>query len=80
MKREKEAKAKKKKKSGRLSTIILVLVLLTGLGIMLYPTISDYWNSFHQTRAIAQYDEVVAQLDDTDYESLLQPRKPITSI
>ena len=70
MKREKEAKAKKKKKSGRLSTIILVLVLLTGLGIMLYPTISDYWNSFHQTRAIAQYDEVVAQLDDTDYESL----------
>ena len=70
MKREKEAKAKKKKKSGRLSTIILVLILLTGLGIMLYPTISDYWNSFHQTRAIAQYDEVVAQLDDTDYESL----------
>ena len=68
--KEKKEKAKKKKRGGKLSTIILVLILLVGLGIMLYPTISDYWNSFHQTRAIASYDEVVSQLDETDYESL----------
>ena len=43
-----------------LSTIILVLVLVLGLGIMLYPTVSDWWNSFHQTRAIADYDAIVA--------------------
>ena len=39
---------------------------------MLYPTVSDYWNSFHQTRAIANYDAVVAELDETDYEALFQ--------
>ena len=71
MKKEKDKKLRKKKKGGgTLSTVILVIIFLVGLGIMLYPTISDYWNSFHQTRAIANYDEVVAQMDDTDYEGL----------
>ena len=50
-----------------LSTIILILVFLTGLSLMLYPTISDWWNSFHQSKAIAQYVENVANLDDTEY-------------
>ena len=36
-----------------LSTIILILVFLVGLSLLLYPTVSDYWNSFHQSRAIA---------------------------
>ncbi|MBS5843449.1 MAG: class C sortase [Clostridiales bacterium] len=53
-----------------LSTIILILVFLTGLSLMLYPTISDWWNSFHQSKAIAQYVENVANLDDTEYEKL----------
>ena len=54
----------------RLSTVILVLVFLTGLSLLLYPTVSDYWNSFHQSRAIASYDSEVAALDNTDYETL----------
>jgi sortase A len=63
-------KQPKKKKSGRFSTILLVLILLIGISVMLYPTVSDYWNSFHQTRAIASYDAIVAEMDDTDYEAL----------
>ena len=53
-----------------LSTVILILVFLTGLSLLLYPTVSDYWNSFHQSRAIASYDSEVAALDNTDYETL----------
>ena len=30
-----------------LSTIALVLVLLVGLSLMLYPTVSDRWNAMH---------------------------------
>lgn len=41
-----------------------------GLAIMLYPTVSDWWNSFHQTRAVASYQEAMAEFDDTDYEAL----------
>ena len=52
------------------STIFLILVLLIGLSLLLYPTASDYWNSFHQTRAIASYAETVAELDNTQYDAL----------
>ena len=55
-----------------LSTIVLLLVLLTGLSLLLYPTFSDYWNSFHQSRAIAGYVEDVAGLDKARYDALWQ--------
>lgn len=53
-----------------LSTIILILVFLIGLSLLLYPTVSDYWNSLHQSRAIASYAEHVAELDNAAYEKL----------
>lgn len=53
-----------------LSSMILVIVFLIGLSLLLYPSFSDYWNSFHQSRAIAGYAEAVATLDDEDYEKM----------
>ena len=55
-----------------LSTILLILVFLTGLSLLLYPSVSNYWNSFHQSRAIATYAGEVAALDDNTYEHLWQ--------
>lgn len=52
-----------------LSTIILVIVLVLGVMILLYPTVSDYWNSFHQSRAIASYLEQIENIDPVDYEN-----------
>lgn len=52
------------------TTVILLLILLTGLSLLLYPTVSDYWNSFHQSRAIAGYTERVAEMDTADYEAM----------
>lgn len=54
------------------TTVILLLILLMGLSLLLYPTVSDYWNSFHQSRAIASYAEAVAELDDGMYEKMWQ--------
>ena len=53
-----------------LSTVILILVFLTGLSLLLYPTVSDYWNSFHQSRAIATYASEVAELDSDIYDEM----------
>lgn len=61
-----------KKKQSNFINIILVLILLVGLSLLLYPSVSDYWNSFHQSRAIAQYAKEVAAMDDEDYEKLWQ--------
>ena len=53
-----------------LSTIVLVILLLIGLSLLLYPTVSDYWNSFHQTKAITTYAENVAALDNASYDAI----------
>ena len=53
-----------------LSTVILILVFLVGLSLLLYPSVSDYWNSFHQSRAIAAYAEQVANIDNDIYAQL----------
>ena len=64
-----------KKKTSDLITVILILVLLVGLSLLLYPSVSDYWNSFHQSRAIATYAEEVANLDDDQYTELWESAK-----
>lgn len=53
-----------------LSTVLLLLVLVAGVALLLYPTASDYWNSFHQSRAIANYTESIASLTTMDYERI----------
>lgn len=50
----------------RIVTVALVLVLLSGLGLMLYPTISDLWNSYHQSRAVVTYAETVSGMTDEE--------------
>lgn len=60
----------KKIKQSTITTIILILVFLVGLSLLLYPTISDYWNSLHQSQAISSYAEQVAAMDNDTYEAL----------
>lgn len=54
-----------------LITIILLLILFAGISLVLYPTISDYWNSFHQSRAIDTYVETVENMDKKEQEQIL---------
>ena len=58
------------KKKNNFITIFLILIFLAGLFLLLYPTASDYWNSFHQSKAIASYAEKVAEMDDVDQEKM----------
>ena len=55
-----------------LPNIILTIVFMTGLSLLLYPSISDYWNSYHQSRAIAEYADLVSKIDDDEYERIWQ--------
>lgn len=58
-----------------LMTIILAAVFVIGLGLLLYPSVSDYWNSLHQSRAIMTYAEKVADMDQQEYEKLMDAAK-----
>ena len=61
---------KKASKKNRITAILLVAVLLAGLSLLLYPLVSNYWNSIHQSQAIAAYMDDVAELDDGTYDAL----------
>ena len=52
------------------STIALIVVFFVGVSVLLYPTVSDYLNSLHQSQAIATYADSVENMDEQDYEKL----------
>lgn len=52
------------------STVILVIIFFMGLSLLLYPSVSNYWNSLHQSRAIASYVNIVEKLDKNEYEAV----------
>ena len=57
------------KKKGRFTTILLIVVFIAGLSLLLYPTVSNYWNSLHQSRAITSYAESVSALNEEEYDA-----------
>ena len=53
-------------------TLLIVVVFVTGLSFLLYPTVSNLWNQAHQSRAIATYTEQVEKLDDSSNKEMLK--------
>ena len=70
----------------RIPTIFIALCFLAGLSLLLYPTVSNQWNLYHQSRAIVDYGEEVSELDEetklvmwqaaTKYNEELNGRNP----
>lgn len=61
-----------KERKGTFSTIILVIIMVIGLSLLLYPSFSDYWNSRVQSYAVSSYIQEVANLDDGKYDEVWQ--------
>ncbi len=59
-----------KRKGSTITTVILVLLFVIGLSLLLYPALSDYWNSLHQSAAISDYADNVADLSKENYDEL----------
>lgn len=55
-----------------LTTVLLLLIFVVGLSLVLYPSFSNWWNSFHSSKAISDYADKVATLDDNEYDRLWQ--------
>ena len=52
-------------------TLLLLLIGLIGAGLIAYPSFADWYNNFHQSRAVASYVEAVSKLDKEDYDRYL---------
>ncbi len=68
-------KKKTKKKTNKLSlftTIFFTIMLFVGISVMLYPIVSDWWNSKVQSRAVANYEIAVANMDSDKTDRLIR--------
>ena len=54
----------------RKSTVILLICFFIGLSVLLYPSISSYWNSLTQSEAIVDYESMLANYKPEDYTAL----------
>ena len=53
------------------TTIILILIAVVGAGLIAYPTFADWWNGFHQTRAVNTYVSVASDLGNEKYRKMI---------
>lgn len=51
-------------------TKILIIVCFIGLSLLLYPTVSNYWNSKHATQAISTYVEQMDNINEEKYKEI----------
>lgn len=57
----------KKKTMRRMLNVVFALMFLAGFLILAYPTISDQWNTYRQSRLISSYEETVSTLEPEDF-------------
>ena len=62
-----KAKAGTRGKTRSLSSLLMLIALVIGTVLLVYPSASDYWNSFHQSQSIMGYAEQVAQMSAAEY-------------
>lgn len=56
----------------KLSTVLLIATFVAGLSLLLYPVVSNYWNTLHASRAVATYVETVQNMDEQKRNDMLQ--------
>ena len=62
-----------------LVTVVMATGMAVGVFLLAYPSVSNYWNSFHQTRAIASYTETVSHMSHEDYKAILDDAREYNS-
>ena len=50
--------------------LLFGLLFLAGFGILAYPTVSDQWNTYRQSRLISDYETAVSPLKEEDFEKV----------
>ncbi len=59
--------------------ILLVLMLFIGVCGLLYPSVSQYWNSKTQTQAVENYRDILESLKPEDYEAYFKEAEKYNS-
>lgn len=55
-----------------LSTALYVCMFFVGLSVLLYPAVSDHWNSKVQSKVITNYESMLSEMSSEDYTSCFE--------
>ena len=55
-----------------IATILIILLFLAGLGIVLYPYVSEYVNAKHASRVVVNYDDSVKEITPEDFSQYFE--------
>ena len=55
-----------------IATILIILLFLAGLGIVLYPYVSEYVNAKHASRVVVNYDDAVKEITPEDFSQYFE--------
>ncbi len=55
-----------------LITLLLILIGLIGVGMLIYPSFSNWWNTMNQSRVVATYAEAVGNLDREEFDRIIK--------
>lgn len=58
--------------TSRNTTIILLVSFFIGLSVLLYPSLSSYWNSKTQSEVIVDYESMLANYKPEDYSAIFE--------
>lgn len=50
-----------------ITNILFGLIFLIGFGILIYPTVSNLWNNYRQSKLITSYEQVVKEMEAEDF-------------
>ena len=51
----------------KIFNILFALMFLIGFGILVYPTVSDQWNTYRQSKLISNYESTVEEMTEVDF-------------
>jgi sortase A len=51
----------------KLSTVLFGILFLIGFGVLSYPTVSNQWNTYRQSKLISTYEDTVSSLTEDDF-------------
>lgn len=54
------------------TNLILILFMIAGLGLLIYPSLSDLWNESIQSKAVASYKEQAEKIDNKKAEEMIK--------
>ena len=60
-----------------ISNIIFALIFLAGLSLLLYPYISNEWNTYRQSRLIDTYEKSISEMTEEEIDYTIKAVKEV---